>query len=566
MWDGPPSGSARRLGAAAALPQRLLSYKAPNRRASIHWKMNMNELATQKVTLERYARAKQRRSAWTGFWDECYEFALPQFGGSASPHRAAAMKIDRLFDGTAPDAVDQLAATLLAHVAPPSSRWFALETGPDVDAADEQSTAAELERSTRLLHSHFARSNFAVEIHQCFLDLVTAGTASLLFEEAAAGNPSAFRLAAVPLAQISLEEGEDGRLDTTFRKTQLSLSQVLRRFPSAHSIDEIGKLAQNDPNASIGMLEAVIPEGDGYSYVAFAETSTASETGTRLLASGHFRASPFINFRWSKAPGEVYGRSPVMKALPDIKTANKAVELVLKNASIAVTGIWQADDDGVLNPATIKLVPGTIIPKAVGSAGLKPLEAPGRFDVSEIVLDQVRSRIRKALLVDQLGIVHGPRMTATEVLERSAEMARILGATYGRLQSELLVPLLRRAIAILTRRGEIADIPVDGRIATINFTSPHARYQAQHDAQNTMLWLSAVREMGPEAFAVVDQVAAAKWLGRAFSVPGELMRSSDLMSQCVVEAVRQLNTSVSNPVGTADPQAAALDLLLSEDE
>ena len=38
-----------------------------------------------------------------------------------------------------------------------------------------------------------------------------------------------------------------------------------------------------------------------------------------------------------------------MTTLPDIKTANKVVELILKNASIAVTGIWLADDDGVLN-------------------------------------------------------------------------------------------------------------------------------------------------------------------------------------------------------------------------
>jgi hypothetical protein len=81
--------------------------------------------------------------------------------------------------------------------------------------------------------------------------------------------------------------------------------------------------------------------------------------GVTVLSEGRFLHSPFINFRWLKAPGEIYGRSPVMKALPDIKTANKVVELILKNASIAVTGIWQADDDGVLNPANIKLVPGT---------------------------------------------------------------------------------------------------------------------------------------------------------------------------------------------------------------
>jgi len=32
-----------------------------------------------------------------------------------------------------------------------------------------------------------------------------------------------------------------------------------------------------------------------------------------LLKKGIFETSPFINFRWLKAPGEVYGRSPVMK-------------------------------------------------------------------------------------------------------------------------------------------------------------------------------------------------------------------------------------------------------------
>jgi len=58
-----------------------------------------------------------------------------------------------------------------------------------------------------------------------------------------------------------------------------------------------------------------------------------------LLAARKSADSPFINFRWLKAAGETYGRSPVMKSLPDIKTANKVVELILKNASIAVTGI-----------------------------------------------------------------------------------------------------------------------------------------------------------------------------------------------------------------------------------
>ncbi len=266
------------------------------------------------------------------------------------------------------------------------------------------------------------------------------------------------------------------------------------------------------------------PGQAGFDYMAVAERERDGAGEPLVLDQGRFAQSPFINFRWLKAPGETYGRSPVMKALPDIKTANKVVELVLKNASIAVTGIWQADDDGVLNPANIKLAPGAIIPKAVGSAGLTPLQAPGRFDVSQLVLDDLRDRIRKALLADKLGQPNAPRMSATEVLERSADMARVLGATYGRLQSELLTPLITRALAILGRRSEIENIRIDGRVIDLEYKSPLARNQARREAQDTISWLNAVGAMGPAAEAAIDQAAAVRWLGKAFGVPPELIR------------------------------------------
>jgi hypothetical protein len=215
--------------------------------------------------------------------------------------------------------------------------------------------------------------------------------------------------------------------------------------------------------------------------------------------------------RIAQASQDVMGRGATTGTA--IKTVNKVVELILKNASIAVTGIWLADDDGVLNPANIKLVPGSIIPKAVGSSGLTPLQAPGRFDVSNRVLEDLRARIRHTLLIDRLGPVGGARMTATEVVERASETTRLLGATYGRLQAELLTPLLTRAIAILRRRGEIPEIALDGRTVDLQYKSPLARTQARQDVRETALWLETTAQMGPQAAAVVDQPATARWLG-----------------------------------------------------
>lgn len=507
----------------------------------------------------RHRKARDRRAEWESIWRECYDYALPSRSGTLSPAGGAA-KPERLFDGTAPDAADQLAASLLAQLTPPWARWFGLCPGTDAAPEDRTPIAAELERVAAVLQNHFDRSNFAVEMHQCYLDLAVAGTASLLVEEAPPGEASALRFTAVPLTQTAFEESASGRLDTTFRRWEMPIARARARFPNAEIPAFALARAEQDPDATFAVIEAVLPNREdgtgGFRYLAVADSESGPQSGTdaTVLAEGRFAHSPFINFRWLKAPGEIYGRSPVMKALPDIKTANKVVELVLKNASIAVTGIWQADDDGVLNPATVRLVPGTIIPKAVGSAGLTPLEAPGRFDVSQLVLEELRARIRQAMLADKLGQVSAPRMTATEVLERAAEMARVLGATYGRLQSELLTPLLLRALAILARRGEIPPLAVDGRRIALEYKSPLARNQARMDAQHTLLWLEAVRALGPEGLAAVDHAAAARWLGRAFGVPGEMIREPVSIPPEIEAAVRALAPALDAVAAGGEPR------------
>ncbi|MFM2045895.1 MAG: hypothetical protein RLY86_4471 [Pseudomonadota bacterium] len=482
----------------------------------------IDDRAEAEAILTRYGDALARRQPWESLWRDCYAHVLPQSGlfagGVAGTRRG-----DTLFDATAADAADQLAASLLAHLTPPWSRWAGLAPGPDLDGEERAAIAPLLEQAGAALQAQIDRSNFAVEAHQAFLDVVTGGTACLLVEEAQPGGPSALRFTAIPLSELVLEDGGEGRLDTVFRRIALTGGEIARRFGRGLLPPTLAAQADADPQARFGLVEAVMPldtiRGGGRRWAVVLEGEAPT-----LLAEGRFADSPFIAFRWMKAPGETYGRSPVMKALPDIRTANKVVELVLKNASIAVTGIWQADDDGVLNPAAIRLVPGTIIPKAVGSAGLTPLASPGRFDVSQLVLDDLRARIRHALLADRLGPVDGPRMTATEVLERSAEMARVLGATYGRLQAELLVPLVRRCLSILRRRGEVPDIVADGRLVVVQILSPLARAQAKRDGEATLRWLESISALGPEALAAVDLGAAARLLADAAGVPPALLR------------------------------------------
>ena len=119
-------------------------------------------------------------------------------------------------------------------------------------------------------------------------------------------------------------------------------------------------------------------------------------------------------------------------------------------------------------------------------------------------------------------------MTATEVLERSAEIARILGASFGRLQSELLTPLLKRAFHILRRRGDILNFDLDGKIVDLQYKSPLAMLQAKADVGNISEWVGIVSGMGIGAMAAVNMFEAAKTIGQILNVPAKLINEQPL--------------------------------------
>ena len=105
---------------------------------------------------------------------------------------------------------------------------------------------------------------------------------------------------------------------------------------------------------------------------------------------------------------------------------------------------------------------------------MTPLASGANFDVSQIVLKDLRERIRHALLADRLGLLSEKEMTATEIMARNADMMRILGATYGRLLHEFIRPLVERGLQILARRGVIDKISLHSD-AELKYIAPIAQ-------------------------------------------------------------------------------------------
>jgi hypothetical protein len=216
-----------------------------------------------------------------------------------------------------------------------------------------------------------------------------------------------------------------------------------------------------------------------------------------------------------------------MTALPDIKTANEVVKYVLKNAEKEIAGVYKAVDDGVLNPWTINIQPGAVIPVAA-EGSLSPLVSGGNFNVSELILADLRDSIKKALFHDQLGPVAGPTKSATEISIRQQELMSDIGSSFGRLQIEFINKLVKRSIDILTRNQKVAPVKVGNQMVEIKVISPLAQQQDMDEVNKIAQFVQFAGMVGEEALQIaLNLEAIPEHIAKLLGIDPTLVRDAD---------------------------------------
>ena len=496
-----------------------------------------------KEYLKRYERAKAKRTNFVDVFEECYEYALPQresFYYEVSGQR----RDDKIFDETAVVGVQEFASRLQSGLVPNFARWADLTAGSETPKEQRDVVNNELEEVTEYVFEILQNSNFAQEVHESFMDLAV-GTGVLVCEEGDAINP--IRFSAIPLPHVILDTGPDDRIDHVFReRKQIRFDQLPMLYPKGNFNPELQALINNKSDQTTTVLEIVCRNYTKSNEEAFLHYAICMTTKSVLMQremSG-VGSNPFICFRWSKCAGEVYGRGPLFNALSAIKTTNLTVEMILENAQMAISGIYQMEDDGVINPDTINLVPGTIIPKAMGSAGLQPIQAAGSFDVAQLVLGDMRNNIKRALYNDMLGDPNRTPASATEIAERMADLSRRIGSAFGRLQVELVQPVLQRVVHILKKQGRLEVPTINGREVKIRSVSPLAQAQANQDITAVSRFLELANgAFGPEAINVlINTEETAAYLAKKFGIPDNLVRDEQEREQ-ILALMQQMQQS-----------------------
>jgi nucleotide-binding universal stress UspA family protein len=151
---------------------------------------------------------------------------------------------------------------------------------------------------------------------------------------------------------------------------------------------------------------------------------------------------------------------------------------------------------------------------------LKPLPRAGDFNVSQIIMNDLRQSIKRTLLDESLPPDNMSARSATEVVERMKELAQNLGSAFGRLINETMIPLVAKILEVMDQAG-IIDMPlrVNGLEVKVSPVSPLAMAQNLDEINNIMQFMQIAQGLGPEAQIAIKAGAAIDYIADKLGVP-----------------------------------------------
>ena len=513
---------------------------------------------------KRCSSLESSRQTWEDHWQDILDYVMPRKADVTFVRSKGEKRTEVLFDSTAITANNLLAASLHGTLTSPSLPWFTLKLR-DEELMNERDVQLWLEDSGRRMYDTFNETNFNTEVHELYLDLCSIGTGALFVEEANEGfEKGAIHFNTLHIAEYFIQENVNGKVDTLYRKYKLTARQAIEEFGEENVGEKIIEASKNKPDKQFNFIHAVEPTIDYERATGKTNTKLPYHSchvcveDKMIVRSGGYNEFPYLVPRWSKATGEIFGRSPSYNALPDIKTLNKAVEIGLKAWAKAIDPPLLVQDDGVIG--RVRMTPaGITVVRSDGA--IKPLQIGSNWQITDMKENQLRTAIRQAYYSDQLQLQDGPQMTATEVQVRYELMQRLLGPTLGRFQSEFLNPLIERVFGIMVRANAFMPTPeiMGNRKMDIEYVGPLARSQRMEESIAIERLYQLAMNVGQIDPAIMDNInhdEAIRMRAKLLGVPKTVLRGLDEVMEMREAKAQQQSQMMQQQMAQQQAQTA----------
>lgn len=514
-----------------------------------------------------YSQAKSMRSELDAHCLEIAERILPRQVGDffGHPLPEGSKRTDRILDAGPAKGLERFAAVMESISTPRNSRWHRLRASDKTLMKslrvrqyfdDVNDTLFRLRYSTK--------ANYPTIQHESYMSMGAFGTGQFRVEKPREEGERGFRYTPIHLGRIYFLADYQGRIRTAIRAFFYNARQAVEMFAPDGNLDKLPPAVKREYEKPVGQrserqtfefIQVIMPneardrQALDHRGMPFTSEYVCVES-KHVVETGGYRTWPIPINRYVTGPGEVYGRSPAMLALPAIKTLNEEKRVLLMQGHRAVQPIILGADDGVIDKFSLR--PGHFVAGGVSPSGQKLVHEFGqnaRVDVGLELMQLERKDIDDLFLVTLFQIlVETPQMTATEVLERVREKGLLLAPTAGRQQVDCAGPMIERELDLAAEQGLLPQMPpelveAEGEYE-VEYESPLARMQKAEEVvglNRTLQIIAPYVELTGDRTPLMhlNMDKALPTIAWTNAVPADWMRSEDEVAGLKEQALQQ---------------------------
>ena len=472
--------------------------------------------------LTRWGHLRSERATWWSHWQEVTTYLLPRNGRYFEQDRNKGhRRHNSIYDNTGTRALRTLGAGMMAGATSPARPWFRLGTA-DPELNRYAPVKMWLDDVTDRMQLVFQKSNTYRTLHGVYEELGAFGTAgSIILPDA----KTAIHHYPVTIGEYAIATDYQGRVNTLYREFQKTVGEVVKEFgynkcsTSVKNLYDRGSLDQ-----WVTIIHAIEPRDDrernfkkkdnmnmAYKSCYFEQGGD----GEQVLRESGFRDFPAVVPRWGIAGGDIYGNSPGMEALGDIKQLQH--EQLRKAQGIDYQTKPPLQVPSYMKNRDVDSLPGGVT-FIDGQQGKIETAFNVNLNLNHLLADiqDVRQRINGSFYADlflMLANATDTRMTATEVAERHEEKLLMLGPVLERLHNELLDPLIDNTFNRMIEANLIPPAPeeLQGIELNVEFVSMLAQAQRAIGTNSVDRYVNSmgmVAQMKPD---VLDKFNSDAW-------------------------------------------------------
>lgn len=442
-------------------------------------------------------------------------------------------------DNTGGRALRTLAAGMQSGLTSPARPWFKLGI-PDKELMKFAPVKVWLDEVVARMRYVFHRSNFYNVTHNLYYEMGAFGTGAMSIES---DFESLIRCYPFTCGEYYLATNSSMRVNSFYRIFSMTVRNLISEYGEENCSQSVRNMWKNgNGDKWVQVAHCIEPnekhqpgkdnsKSKKYRSVTF-EYKNNCET---FLRESGYDSFPIMAPRWSVTGTDVYGISPAMEALGDIRM----LQLMQEKALIALDKLV---DPPMNAPINLKDQGPSIIPGGVnyldinqGQQGFTPaFQVQPNFQDIEYKIEKVQAAIREGFFADLfLLLSQSPRnMTATEVMERHEEKLLMLGPVIERIQPELLDLVIDRTFELMEKAGEIPPPPQElaGMPLEVEYIGILAQAQKMVGVtaiEQTAAFIGNLAAVKPEVLDKLDADEAVDQYADMLGIPAKIIVPED---------------------------------------